>query len=101
MASISLPTAVAIAGSVASVAAAGVGAMGAMQAGAAGKASADYQAQVASNNAKIAEQNAQYATAAGNAQATKARMEQSQRMGVMGPHSTSAPGRARWMRWIP
>lgn len=46
-----------------------VGAIGSMQQAGAAQAQANYQAQVARNNETIARQNAQYATAAGEAQA--------------------------------
>ena len=60
-----LPAIAAIAG----VAGAGISAYGALYQGAAAKESASYQAAVAANNAVIANQNAQYAVAAGQQQA--------------------------------
>ena len=48
---------------------------GAISSGQASQASANYQSQVAANNAQIANQNALYATAAGNAQAEQSRMK--------------------------
>ena len=50
-------------------ASAGLNAIGTLESGAAAKNAADYQAQVAANNAVIAEQNAEYATKAGQAAA--------------------------------
>ncbi len=47
------------------IASAGISAIGTLESGAASKNAADYQAQVARNNATVAEQNAEYATAAG------------------------------------
>ncbi|HXA22753.1 MAG TPA: hypothetical protein VNW90_10660 [Acetobacteraceae bacterium] len=57
--------------------------MGAMEQGKAAQQQADYQAQVANNNAIIAQQNATYATAAGNAQAEKSAMGTAERMGAI------------------
>lgn len=68
MASISLPAATAIAAGVGTVGAA-VSAYGVYEQGQAGQAAANYQSQIARNNATIANQNAQYAIAAGNAKA--------------------------------
>lgn len=51
------------------VASAVVGAAGSISSGMAAKNAADYQAQVASNNATVAAQNAEYALKAGSAQA--------------------------------
>jgi hypothetical protein len=65
-------------------------AIGAEQQGAAQKNAADYQAQVAANNATIATNNAKAATAAGNAQATQANIAQSQRMGMIGAAQASS-----------
>lgn len=53
----------------------GLGALGQMRAGEAAQANADYQAQVARNNQIIAEQNAQYASQAGNAAVTRQQMK--------------------------
>lgn len=68
-ASISVPTALMIAGTVASAGAAAVGTMGAIKAGEAQKEAADYNANVAKTNAAIANQNAVHATQAGEEQA--------------------------------
>ena len=54
---------------IAGVAGAGISAYGALYQGAAARESASYQAQVAANNAIIANQNAKYAVAAGQQQA--------------------------------
>lgn len=51
------------------VASAAVAAVGAVSSGIASKNAADYQAQVANNNAIVAQQNAEYALKAGSAQA--------------------------------
>jgi hypothetical protein len=59
----------AIASLAGSILSAGVGAIGASQQASAQAASANYQAQVARNNQQIAEQNARYATSAGQSQA--------------------------------
>jgi hypothetical protein len=77
------PTTLAIASIAATVIGAGVGAVGAVQSGHAAQASADYSAQVAKNNATIADQNAQVAASAGVAQAGREQMAQSQRMGAI------------------
>lgn len=61
------PATLAIVGSIAS---AGVGALGAIRSASAAAAQANYQAQVAANNQKIAEQNANTAIQAGEAKAT-------------------------------
>jgi hypothetical protein len=66
---VSTTTAIAIGGLAVSAIGAGVGAMGAIQSANAQKASADYQAQVAANNQKTAQQNAAFAAASGEAQA--------------------------------
>lgn len=52
------------------LAGAGISALGAIEGGEANAANANYQSQVAKNNQIIAEQNANYASAAGQAQAT-------------------------------
>jgi hypothetical protein len=77
MPSISLPSAATLAAVSAGSAlvAGGVGAYGAIQSSDAASASASYQAQVSANNATIASQNAQYATAAGEAQVTQSQLK--------------------------
>lgn len=56
-------------GTIASIAGAGVGALGAIKQGQAEKSSAEYNAQIAANNAKLATQNAGFAAKEGEAQA--------------------------------
>lgn len=56
-------------GTIASIAGAGVGALGAIKQGQAEKSSAEYNSQIAANNAKLATQNAAYSGAEGVAQA--------------------------------
>lgn len=65
MGTISVPAAIGLA---ATVLAAGVSAYGSIQSSNASSASSQYQAQVSANNAKIADQNAEYAKAAGERQ---------------------------------
>jgi hypothetical protein len=76
-------SAVAIASLAVGAVGAGVGAYGAIQSGEAQQAAANYQAQVARNNATIAGQNAAYATAAGNAQAEQSTMKTNAVVGAM------------------
>ncbi|MGD0106397.1 MAG: hypothetical protein ABSC06_20515 [Rhodopila sp.] len=61
---------------------AGVAGYGAISSGEASQASANYQSQVAANNATIANQNALAATAAGNAQAEQSRMKTNATIGA-------------------
>jgi hypothetical protein len=79
----SIPASIAVAAIVAGTLAAGVGAYGAIESGEASSASASYQAQVAANNATIANQNAQYATAAGAAQASDQRLKTAATIGAI------------------
>jgi hypothetical protein len=65
------------------VAGAAVSGYGAVESGNAQKSAADYQSQVAANNATIANQNALAATAAGNAQAEQAKLKNQQVVGAM------------------
>jgi hypothetical protein len=67
----------------ATVLAAGVSAYGAVQSGQASSAAASYQSQVAANNAIIANQNAQYATAAGAAQASQEQLKTAATIGAI------------------
>jgi hypothetical protein len=76
-------SAVAIASLAVGVVGAGVAAYGQIQAGNAAQSAANYQAQVAANNAIIADQNARQATAAGNAQAEQSRMKTNNLVGAM------------------
>lgn len=73
----------AVAAIVSSVAAAGVGAYGAIESGHASAASANYQSQVAANNAIIAQQNANLASAAGNAQASNQQIRTAAQVGAI------------------
>ncbi len=74
---------IAIATLATTVLAAGVSAYGMMQQGAAAKSAADYQSQVAANNAIIGNQNARYAIQAGNAQAEQSQIKTNQIVGAM------------------
>lgn len=65
------------------VAAAGVAAVGAVEGGIASKNAADYQSQVASNNATIAQQNATYAMESGEAQAANQSRKGAAQVGKM------------------
>lgn len=67
----------------ASVLSAGVGAYGAIESGQAQAAAANYQAQIARNNAVISQQNAAYATQAGQAQETAARLKTAAQLGAI------------------
>lgn len=60
-----------------------VGAIGSLQQASAAKAAAEYQSQVARNNETIARQNAQYAVAAGEAQAQAQDMGNRAKLGVI------------------
>lgn len=75
MPSASIPAGLATAGVVASLAGASVGAYGAIESSQAQSNAASYQAQVSENNSKIATQNANYATAAGEAQVTQQQLK--------------------------
>lgn len=66
---------IAIAALATAVVGTGIAGYGAIQQGNAAQSAADYQAQVATNNATIADQNAKSAVAAGNAQAEQQRMK--------------------------
>lgn len=77
MPSISLPTIGAIAG----IAGVGVSAFGAIEAGQAQANAANFNAQVAANNAKAAEQNADYAIKAGTEKATVESLKGAEVMG--------------------
>ena len=77
------PATIAVASLAVGAVSAGVGGYGAISSGEASKASADYQAQVATNNATIANNNALAATAAGNAQAEQQRIKTTQQVGAM------------------
>lgn len=68
---------------VAAVAGAGVSAYSAYEAGQAKKNAANYNAQVADNNAKIAGQNADYAIAAGNQKAFNTSLKGAARLGAV------------------
>lgn len=75
MPSASVPAAIATAGAVSALAGGGVAAYGAIQSSDASSNAASYQAQVSANNAQIAQQNATYATAAGEAQVTQSQLK--------------------------
>lgn len=66
-----------------SLASTAVGAVGAIKSGEAQAADANYQSQVANNNAVIARQNAAYATKAGEANAYTKGLENRQKMGAV------------------
>ena len=70
-------------GTVASIAAGGLGVFGAIQQGQAAKSSANYNAAVAANNAKIADQNAKWAAAEGNANVEAKQLETRQKVAAM------------------
>lgn len=70
-------------GATAAVAGGAVGAYGAIQSADAGSKAASYQAQVSANNATIAQQNAQYATAAGEAQVTQQQFKTAATIGAI------------------
>ena len=74
-------TTLAYAGLAASAVGAGVGAVGAIEQGNATSAAEKYNAQIAANNAKIATQSANYAGAAGNAQAEQAGLQSRAKVG--------------------
>lgn len=78
MPSVSLPVAAA-----AAVIGGGVGAYGAIESGNAAASAASYQNQVAQNNAIIANQNAQQATAAGEAQVTQSQLKTAATIGAI------------------
>jgi hypothetical protein len=79
-----IPPAVLAATSIAAaVASAGVGAYGAIESSEASSASAKYQAQVQANNSIIAQQNAQQATAAGEAQVTQSEFKTAAQIGAI------------------
>ena len=71
----------AIAAGIAAVAAAGMSAYGAIKQGEATAAADSYNAEVAANNAKISQQNAERAAAAGNAQAEQAALASRAKIG--------------------
>jgi hypothetical protein len=75
------PATMAVMSMVASGVGTAVSAMGQMQAGKAASAAASYNAQVAENNRKIAEQNAEYATRAGMARAEQESLQGRAAMG--------------------
>lgn len=75
--------AAAIVGTVATVASTAISMASASSAADAQSANSNYQAQVAANNSKIAEQNAQYATRAGEVQATNASMKNAAQVGAI------------------
>ena len=62
---------------------AGIGAIGAISAGQAQAANANYQAQVARNNAGTANQNAEYATQAGQEKAQQVSLQNRARLGAV------------------
>lgn len=70
-------------GAVASVLGVGLSIFGAVQQGRSEKASREYQAQTARNNAVLAEQNARDATAAGQAEEQRRRMAASRQVGAL------------------
>lgn len=72
---VSTTTIIAVASLAVAAAGAGVGAYSAISSADAAQKQADYQGQVAANNATIADQNAKSAVAAGNAQAEQQRMK--------------------------
>ena len=72
---------IAAAAAVAGIASAGVAAVGAEESAAAQKKAAEYQSQVAANNAITAEQNAEYATKAGQAKAEAASLQSRENLG--------------------
>lgn len=73
----------ATAGLLTSVAGAGVGAYGAIKQGEATSAADKYNAQIAANNAQIATQSANYAGAAGTAQAEQAGLQSRAKLGAI------------------
>lgn len=83
MASITLPTALAIASVAVSTIGAGVSAYGSIQSGNAASAASSYQAQVSANNATIADQNAQYAKAAGERQVNQQQFKTAATVGAI------------------
>jgi hypothetical protein len=82
MPSISAPAMMAVAAASA-VVGGGVSAYGAVESGQASSEAANYQAQVSANNAIIATQNAQQATAAGEAQVTQQQLKTAATVGAI------------------
>jgi len=70
-------------GAITSIGAAGVGAVGAIEKGNATSAADKYNAEIAANNAKIATQSANYAGAAGTAQAEQAGLQSRAKLGAI------------------